>query len=91
MTGLDALLDALSREPDVGGAELRAWDAADRYLLDYAAVEFPDAVAGEVAVIDDTHGALALGAELLGARAVRAHQDSIVGRRALAGNAERTG
>jgi len=91
VTGLDALLDALSREPDVGGGELRAWDAADRYLLDYAAAEFPDAVAGEVAVIDDTHGALALGAELLGARAVRVHQDSIVGRRALAENAERTG
>jgi 16S rRNA (guanine1207-N2)-methyltransferase len=87
---LDAMLDALSREPDVGGAELRAWDAADRYLLRHAASEFPEALAGEVAVIDDTHGALALGAQLLGADAVRVHQDSIVGQRALAGNAERT-
>ncbi|AYF99435.1 methyltransferase domain-containing protein [Protaetiibacter intestinalis] len=88
---MDALLDALSREPDVGGAELRAWDAADRYLLDHAASEFPDALAGEVAVVDDTHGALALGAASLGARTVRVHQDSIVARRALAANAARTG
>jgi 16S rRNA (guanine1207-N2)-methyltransferase len=91
VTDLDALLDALSREPDVGGAELRAWDAADRYLLEHAASAFPEALAGEVAVIDDTHGALALGAELLGAGAVRVHQDSILGQRALAGNARRTG
>lgn len=87
MTDLDALLAALSREPDVGGDELRAWDAADRYLLDYAAAEFPAALAGEVAVIDDTHGALALGAAALGSGHVRVHQDSIVGRRALAANA----
>lgn len=89
MTDLDTLLAALSREPDVGGGELRAWDAADRYLLDYAAAEFPAALVGEVAVVDDTHGALALGAELLGAASVRVHQDSIVGRRALAANAAR--
>src|SRR5690348_14210559 len=85
------MLDALRRDPDVGGGELRAWDAADRYLLDYAASEFPDAVSGEVAVVDDTHGALALGAQLLGAGAVRVHQDSIVGQRALAANAARVG
>jgi 16S rRNA (guanine1207-N2)-methyltransferase len=91
VTDLDAMLAALSREPDVGGAQLRAWDAADRYLLEHAAAEFSEALAGEVAVIDDTHGALALGAELLGAEAVRVHQDSIVGQRALAGNAHRTG
>ncbi len=91
MPELDALLAALSRAPDAGDGELRAWDAADRYLLDHAASAFPDALAGEVAVIDDTHGALALGAAALGARAVRVHQDSIVGRRALAANAEATG
>ena len=87
MTDLDALLHSLSREPDIGGAELRAWDAADRYLLEYAAAEFPDGLAGEVAVIDDTHGALALGVAALGAARVRVHQDSIVGQRALAANA----
>lgn len=91
MTDLDALLAGLSRAPDVGGAELRAWDAADRYLLEYAATEFPDALAGEVAVIDDTHGALALGATALGAARVRVHQDSIVGQRALAANAAAAG
>jgi 16S rRNA (guanine1207-N2)-methyltransferase len=91
VSDLDAMLHALSREPDVGGAELRAWDAADTYLLEHAASEFPQALAGEVAVIDDTHGALALGATLLGAAAVRVHQDSIVAQRALAGNAGRTG
>jgi 16S rRNA (guanine1207-N2)-methyltransferase len=88
---LEGMLDALARDPDVGGGELRAWDAADRYLLDHAAAEFPDALAGEVAVIDDTHGALALGAVLLGAAEVRVHQDSIVGQRALAANAAATG
>jgi 16S rRNA (guanine1207-N2)-methyltransferase len=91
VTDLDALLDQLSREPDAGGAELRAWDAADRYLLEYAQAEFAGALAGEVAVIDDTHGALALGAELLGAASVRVHQDSIVSQRALAANAGRVG
>jgi len=91
VTDLDALLDSLSREPDVGGAELRAWDAADRYLLDYAAAEFPDALGGEVALIDDTHGALALGVAALGAHGIRVHQDSIVGQRALEANAARAG
>ncbi len=91
MTDLDGMLDALRRDPDVGTVDQRAWDAADRYLLDHAASAFPDAAAGEVAVVDDTHGALALGAALLGAGAVRVHQDSLVARRALAGNAERAG
>ena len=85
------MLDALRRAPDVGDGELRAWDAADRYLLEHAAAAFPEALTGEVAVIDDTHGALTLGAELLGARAVRVHQDSLVGQQALAANAEATG
>lgn len=91
MTHLDALLDSLERTPDVGTVDQRAWDAADRYLLDYAASEFPDAVAGDVTVVDDTHGALALGALTLGAREVRVHQDSLVARRALARNAGRAG
>lgn len=91
MNPLDGLFTALSREPDIGGAELRAWDAADRYLLEFARERFPDALADEVAVVDDTHGALALGATAFGARAVRVHQDSMIARRALAANAERTG
>jgi 16S rRNA (guanine1207-N2)-methyltransferase len=83
---LDALLARLRRRPDVEAPELRAWDAADRYLLDTAApllAAHPDAVA----VIDDTHGALTLGALTLGARGVRVHQDAIVAERALAANA----
>ena len=89
MTALDGLLAGLARTPDIGGAGLRAWDAADRYLLDLAHERFPDALAGEVAVVDDTHGALALGATVLGASAVRVHQDSVIARRALAANAAR--
>lgn len=91
MTDLDTLFATLSREPDIGGADLRAWDVADRYLLDLALAEHPDALRGEVAVVDDTHGALALGAAVLGAASVRVHQDSMIARRALAANAERAG
>ncbi|TPX04488.1 methyltransferase, partial [Schumannella luteola] len=43
------------------------------------------------AVVDDTHGALTLSALALGAARVRVHQDSVVGERALARNAEVTG
>lgn len=91
VTDLDALFGALRRDPDIGGAELRAWDVADRYLLDWAAERFPDALRGDIAIVDDTHGALALGATALGARSVRVHQDSMIARRALAANAERLG
>lgn len=85
---LDALHGALRRAPDLEAPELRAWDAADRYLLDTAR---PLIGGGPVLVVDDTHGALTLGALTLGAPLVRVHQDSLVARRALAGNAERLG
>lgn len=91
MSDLDTLLGSLSRAPDIGGADLRAWDVADRYLLDLAVERFPEALRGEVVVVDDTHGALALGAAALGASPVRVHQDSIIARRALAANAARLG
>lgn len=82
---LDALLEGLRRRPDVEAPELRAWDAADRYLLDTAA---PLArAASTVVVVDDTHGALALGALTLGAQSVRVHQDSLVAQYALDANA----
>jgi 16S rRNA (guanine1207-N2)-methyltransferase len=81
----------LSREPDVDAPDLVAVDATDRLLLDEAATALaahPDAVV----VIDDSHGALTLGAVgLHGARDVRVHQDLLVGELALARNAERTG
>jgi len=83
---LDALLGRLRRRPDLETAELRAWDAADRFMLDTAE---PGVREGrrDVVVIDDTHGALALGALALGADHVRVHQDSLVARRALDANA----
>ncbi|MEN9620518.1 MAG: hypothetical protein RL499_711, partial [Actinomycetota bacterium] len=82
---LDALFSALRRRPDVESPELRAWDAADRYLLDRA--EPLIAEASTVVVVDDTHGALALGSLALGAGSVRVHQDSLVAQHALAANA----
>lgn len=82
---LDALFEGLRRRPDIESAELRAWDAADRYLLDTAEPWLRDAPIA--VVVDDTHGALTLGALALGARQVRVHQDSLVAQHALAANA----
>ncbi|KQS72106.1 SAM-dependent methyltransferase [Modestobacter sp. Leaf380] len=87
----DPFFDQLRREPDVDAPDLVAVDATDRLLLDEAAAAIavaPDAVV----TIDDSHGALTLGAIALhGATGVRVHQDLRVGERALAANAERTG
>ncbi|MEE2568664.1 methyltransferase [Pseudarthrobacter sp. J64] len=62
---LQALFDGLRRFPDVEAANLQAWDATDRLLLD-AAWELPavrDASTRPVlAVIGDRYGALTLGA-----------------------------
>ena len=87
---LDRVLEPLRRRPDVETRELRAWDAADRYLLDTAEPWLRERPR-EVAVIDDTHGALSLGALALGAHHVRVHQDSLVARRALEANAADAG
>jgi 16S rRNA (guanine1207-N2)-methyltransferase len=82
----------LRRAPDVEAPELVAVDATDRLLLDEAAAALARCGPGEVAVVDDSHGALTLGAVALhGARDVRVAQDLLVGERALARNAERTG
>lgn len=89
-TPLDQALRELRRRPDVESLELRAWDAADRYLLETAEPWLRERP-GEVAVIDDTHGALSLGALVLGARHVRVHQDSLIARRALEANATEAG
>ncbi len=86
---LAEVLDGLRRRPDVEAPELRAWDAADRYLLDTAAPRLSESPAA--VVVDDTHGALALGALALGARRVRVHQDSLIARHALAANAADAG
>lgn len=82
---------ALRRHPDVEGPGLEASDAADRLILDEAADRIAAAAPGELVVLDDSYGALALGAAQLGARGVRVHQDLITGERALAENAARLG
>jgi 16S rRNA (guanine1207-N2)-methyltransferase len=85
------LLQLLRRAPDVEAPDLVAVDATDRLLLDEAAGLLAAAGPGEVAVVDDSYGALTLGAVAAGARDVRVHQDLLVGELALARNAERTG
>jgi 16S rRNA (guanine1207-N2)-methyltransferase len=85
-------LDALRRHPDLEATGLHATDAADRLILDEAGPALADARApGDVVVIDDAYGALALGALDAGAHDVRVHQDAITGERALAANAARLG
>jgi 16S rRNA (guanine1207-N2)-methyltransferase len=86
------LLALLRREPDVEAPDLVAVDATDRLLLDTAAELVRGAGPAEVAVVDDSYGALTLGAVgLHGARDVRVHQDALVAEAALRRNAERTG
>jgi 16S rRNA (guanine1207-N2)-methyltransferase len=86
------VLGRLRREPDVEAPDLVAVDATDRLLLDEAAPLLAGCGPGEVAVIDDSYGALTLGAVALhGARDVTVHQDLLVAERALAGNADRAG
>jgi 16S rRNA (guanine1207-N2)-methyltransferase len=86
------LFAQLSREPDVEAPDLVAVDATDRLLLDQAAPVLARCGPGEVAVVEDSYGALTLGAVALhGASDVRVHQDRLVAERALAGNAARSG
>ncbi|SFF02950.1 class I SAM-dependent methyltransferase [Blastococcus tunisiensis] len=92
MTAPAELFARLRRAPDVEAPELVAVDATDRLLLDEAAASLALCGPGEVAVVDDAYGALTLGAVALhGASGVRVAQDLLVGERALARNAERTG
>lgn len=79
--------ERLRRAPDVEGEGLGAVDAADRLILDESAAVRTGARAGEIAVVGDAYGALALGAAHDGASAVRVHQDAVLGERALLSNA----
>ncbi|KGN33266.1 SAM-dependent methyltransferase [Knoellia sinensis KCTC 19936] len=79
----------LRRWPDVEAANLLAWDASDRLILDEAGALVREV--GDVVVIGDRHGALTLGALEAGASRVRVHQDGILGERALLANAARRG
>ena len=88
----DSILELLRREPDVEAPDLVAVDATDRLLLDEAAPLLAGCGTGEVAVVDDSYGALTLGAAARhGLDGVRVHQDLLVAERALALNAERAG
>lgn len=92
MTAPADLFARLRRAPDVEAPELVAVDATDRLLLDEAAAALALCEPGEVAVVDDAYGALTLGAVALhGAADVRVAQDLLLGERALARNAARTG
>jgi 16S rRNA (guanine1207-N2)-methyltransferase len=88
---LDPLFSRLRRFPDVEAANLQAWDATDRLLLDTAAAFLEPG--SRLAVVGDRYGALTLGALALGAAGpgtgpVRVHQDLITGERALRHNAD---
>ena len=92
MTDRAEFFARLRREPDVEAPDLVAVDATDRLLLDEAAPLLATAGPGDVVVVDDSHGALTLGAVALhGVREPRVHQDLLVGELALAANAARTG
>jgi 16S rRNA (guanine1207-N2)-methyltransferase len=93
---IESLFARLRRFPDVEAANLQAWDATDRLLLE-TALEMHAAgmlaPGARLAVVGDrygalTLGALTLGAGTLGAEAVRVHQDLVTGERALRANAE---
>jgi 16S rRNA (guanine1207-N2)-methyltransferase len=78
----------LRRWPDIEADNLFAYDASDKLILETAAADIEAAGPGEVVVIGDNYGALALGAIVLhGASAVRVHQDALTGERALEANA----
>lgn len=99
-TNFESLFARLRRFPDVEAANLQAWDATDKLLLD-TALEMHAAgmlrPGGRVTVVGDRYGALTLGAlksDALksgalesGAHTVRVHQDLITGERALRANA----
>jgi len=79
----------MRRWPDIEADNLFAYDASDKLVLETAAAEIEAAAPGEVVVIGDNYGALALGAIVLhGASAVRVHQDALTGERALEANAK---
>ena len=82
-----AMLGVLRRRPDVETPELVAVDAADRLVLAEARTLLASAGPGEVAVLDDAYGALALGALALGAPDVRVATDTVTSERALGLNA----
>jgi 16S rRNA (guanine1207-N2)-methyltransferase len=91
-TAVDDVLARLRRDPDVEAPDLVAVDATDRLLLDEAADAVRRCGRGEIAVVDDSYGALTLGLQArYGATGVRVAQDLLLGEQALARNADRVG
>ena len=95
---LDSLFSRLGRSPDVEAANLQAWDATDRLLLDTAAdlLAAGDLHPGSrLAIVGDRYGALTLGALALDTASwtgpARVHQDLITGEHALRTNAGKLG
>lgn len=82
-------LTQLRRWPDWESNNLFASDAADRLILDNAEQKIADNPAGTVLTVEDSYGALALGAHALGARSIRSIQDSAIAEAALKANARR--
>ena len=94
----DSLFPRLGRFPDVEAANLQAWDATDKLLLDTAADQLAAGVlhpGSRLAIVGDRYGALTLGALALDAAGwsgpVRVHQDLITGEHALRNNAGKLG
>jgi len=87
---VESVLSGLRRFPDVEAANLQAWDATDKLLLETAAGLLTPG--SRITVIGDRYGALTLGALAgYGVRDVRVHQDLITGERALRNNAAALG
>jgi 16S rRNA (guanine1207-N2)-methyltransferase len=83
----DFPFDRLRRWPDIEAANLFAFDATDRLLLDTAGDALRAAGPGETVVVGDRYGALSLGAAHAGASEIRTYQDELSGERALDANA----
>ncbi|WP_062292365.1 class I SAM-dependent methyltransferase [Demequina phytophila] len=88
---MSEIFDVLRRWPDVEAPGLVAVDAADRLILDESAELRASAQADGIVAINDTYGALTLGAAHPGASGIRTHIDALTGERALEANASRLG
>ncbi|MEV7280144.1 methyltransferase [Streptomyces sp. NPDC093111] len=80
----------LTRHPEDPRDPLRAWDAADEYLLAHLAESGTD-LSGTVAVVGDRWGALVTALAAAGAGELVQISDSYLGRRATGDNLARSG